>query len=54
MSELIYHIHYRAGFKMGKPEGLSSHGGEEKSAIDVHFFDAEEWQDFENDGIGEE
>ena len=39
MSEFIYYIHYRPGFKMGKPDGLSRRSGEEKCRMDVHFFD---------------
>ena len=39
MSEFIYHIHYRPGFKMGKPDGLSRRSGEEKSGMDAHFLD---------------
>ena len=31
MSEFIYHIHYRPGFKLGKPDGLSRRSEEEKS-----------------------
>ena len=53
MSEFIYHIHYRPGFKMGKPDGLSRRSGQEKSGIDTHFFDEEQLLDLENDNVGE-
>ena len=52
MSEFIYHIHYRPGFKMGKPDVLSRRSGEEKSRIDSHFFDEGQLQDLENDNVG--
>ena len=54
MSEFIYHIHYRPGFKMGKPDGLSRRSGEEKSGMDAHFCDIAQLLDLENDDIGEE
>ena len=53
-SEFIYHIHYRPGFKMGKPDGLCRCSGEEKSGMDAHFFDEEQLLDLENDNVGEE
>ena len=53
MSEFIYHIHYRPGFKMGKPDGLSRRSGEEKSAMDAHFFNEGQLLELENDDIGE-
>ena len=54
MSEFIYHIHYRPGFKIGKPDGLSRHLGKEKSAMDAHIVN--EWQllDLENNDVVEE
>ena len=54
MSEFIYHIHYRPGFKIGKPDGLSRHSGEEKSGMDPHLFDEGQLLDFENDNVGKE
>ena len=39
MSEFRYNIHYRPGTKMGKPDGLSRPSGEEKSGMDVKFFE---------------
>ena len=54
MSELIYHFHYRPGFKMGKPDGLSRRSGEEKSGMDAHLFDEGQLRDLENDDVGEE
>src|SRR5258706_4900792 len=38
MSEFSYQIHYRPGAKMGKPDGLSRRSGEEKSGMEVQFF----------------
>jgi len=38
MSEIIYHIHYQPGTKMGKGDGLSRHSGEEKSSMEARFF----------------
>ena len=54
MSEFIYHIHCRPGFKIGKPDGLSRHAGEEKSGMDTHFFDEGQFLDLENDDAVEE
>ena len=54
MSEFIYHIHYRPGFKVDKPDSLSRCSGEEKSGMDAHFFDEEQLLDLENDDTGEE
>ena len=54
MSEVIYHIHYRPGFKMGKPDGLSRHSGEEKSGMDADFFDEGQLLDLGNVDGGEE
>ena len=54
MSEFIYHIYYRPGFKMGKPDGLSRRSGEEKSGMDAHFCDEGQLLDLENDDDGEE
>ena len=53
MSEFIYHIHYRPGFKMGKPDALSRRSGEENWGIDEHFFDVGQLPDLENDVVGE-
>ena len=39
---------------MSKPDGLSRHSGEEKSAMDAHFFDEGQLLDLENDIVGEE
>ena len=54
MSELIYHIHYTPGFKMGKPGGLSRHSGEEQSGMDADFFDEGQFLYLENDDAGEQ
>ena len=54
MSEFIYHIHYRPGFKMGKPDGLSRRSGEEKCGMDAHCFDEGQLLGLENDDAGEE
>ena len=54
MSEFFYHIHYRPGFKMGKPDGLSRHSGEEKCRMDAHFLDEGQLLDLKNDDVGEE
>ena len=54
MSEFIYHIHYRPGFKIGKANGLSECLGEEKSAIDTDFFDEGQLLDLKNNNIVEE
>ena len=54
MSEFIYHIHYRPGFKMGKPDGLSKRSGEEKSGMDAHFFNKGQLPDHKNDDAREE
>ena len=53
MSKFIYHIHYRSGFKMSKPDGLSRHSEEEKSTMDAHIFDEGQLLDLENDNVGE-
>ena len=39
MSEFRCNIHYRRGTKMGKPDGLSTRSGEEKSAMYAKFFE---------------
>ena len=39
---------------MGKPNALSRRSGQEKSGIDVHFFDERQLLDLENDDVGEE
>ena len=54
MSGLIYHIHYRPGFKIGLPDGLSSHIGEGKSGVDVYFFEEEQLIDLKNDDVEKE
>ena len=54
MSEFIYHIHYRPGYKICKSDGLSRPAEEEKSGMDAHFFDERQLLDLENDNIGEE
>ena len=54
MYKFIYHIHYRPGFKIGKPDGLSRHSREEKSGMDSYFFNEGQLLDLENDDVGEE
>src|SRR5438445_2740750 len=54
MSEFMYQIHYRPGSKMGKPDGLSRRSGEEKSAMEVQFFEEGQLLDLEEDNDGEE
>ena len=54
MSEFIYHIYYRPGFKIGKPDGLSRRSGEEKCGMDIHFFNEGQLLDLEHDDVGEE
>ena len=54
MSEFIYHIYYRPGFKMWKAHGLSRRSGEEKSGMDAHFFDEGQLLDLKNGYVGEE
>ena len=54
MSKFSCHIHYRPEFKTDKPDGLFRLSGEEKSGMDTHFFDEEQWLDLENDEVGEE
>ena len=54
MFEFIYEVHYRPGFTMGKPGGLSRRLGEEKSRIDAHLFDEGLLPDLENDNVGKE
>jgi len=39
MSEFFYAIHYRPGTKMGKADGLSRRSGEEKSGMEMTFFE---------------
>jgi len=39
MSELFYNIHYRPVTKMGKADGLSRRSGEEKSSMEMKFFE---------------
>ena len=54
MSEFIYHIHYRPGFKIGKPNGLSRRSGEAKSEMKADFFNEGQLLDFENNDVEEE
>ena len=54
MFEFIYHIHYRPGFMMGKPDGLSRRSGQEKFGMDPHFFDEGQLLDLDNDDVEEE
>ena len=54
MFEFICHIHYRPGFKMGQPDGLSRCSKKQKSRMDIHFFDEKQLLDLENDDVGEE
>ena len=54
MYEFIYHIHYRPGFNIGKPDGLSRWLGEEKSGMDTNFFEEGQLVDLENDDVVEE
>ena len=53
MLEFTYHIHYRPGFKIGKPDGLSKRSEEDKSGMDTYFFDEGQLLDFKNDDVGE-
>ena len=54
MSEFIYSIHYRPGFKIGKLDRLSRCLVEEKSGMYMQFFDEGQLLDVENDNVGEE
>ena len=54
LSEFINHIHYRHGFKMGQPDGLSRCLGEEKSTMYTDFLYKGQLLDLENDDVGEE
>ena len=54
MSEFIYHIYYRLGFKMHKEDGQCGHFEKEKSVMDTHIFDEGQLLDLENDDIGKE
>ena len=54
MPEFIYHIHYRPGFKIGKPDGLSRRLGEEKFGMDAHFFDEGQLLNLKNNNVREE
>ena len=49
MSEFRYNIHYGPATKMRKPDGLSRHSGQEKSAMDAKFFDEGQLLDLEED-----
>ena len=39
---------------MGKPDGLSRHLGEEKSGMNVHYFNEGQLLELKNNNIGEE
>jgi len=39
MSEFFYTIHYRPGTKIDKADGLSRCSGEEKSGMEIRFFE---------------
>ena len=54
ISEYIHHIHYRPGFKFGKPDGQSVCSGEEESGFDVYFMDGGQLLDLDNNDIEEE
>ena len=54
MSKFIYHIHYRPGFKIGKPDSLSRRLGEEQSEIDAHVFNEVQLLGLDNDNVGNE
>ena len=54
MSEFSYNIHYRPGFKLGKPDGQSRCSEKEKSGMGAHLFNEGQLLDLENDDIGEE
>ena len=53
MSEFIYLSYYSFRLKMGKPDGLFRHSGEEKYRIDAYFFNERKLMDLENDNIRE-
>ena len=54
MSDFINYIHDRPGFKIGKHNGLFRGIREEKSGIDVHFFDEGKLLDLETDNVVKE
>lgn len=54
MSDFIYYIYYRPGFKIGKPKGLSSCSEEVKSGMEGHFLNIGKLMEIENDDVGEE
>ena len=54
MSEFIYHVYYRHGFMIGKPNTLSRRSGAGKSGMDANFFDERQLLDLENNDVGEE
>ena len=54
MSESMYYVHYRLGFQAGKPNGISWDSGEEKSGMNLYFFDEEQVMDLEDGDIWEE
>ena len=49
MYEFLYNIHYRRVIKIRKPDGLSRHSGEQKSAMDAKFFEEGQVLDLEED-----
>ena len=54
ISELIYHIHYHHGFKVGKQDELLRRSGKEKCRIDAYFCDKGHLLHLEKNNIGEE
>ena len=54
MSELIYYIYYRHGFKMGKRDGLSRRLRKEKLGINGHFFNRGQLLNLQNNNVEEE
>ena len=53
MSEFIYYIHYRPGYKMAELDGLSSSLGEQRSEMDAYSFDNGQLMYLKNNDIGE-
>ena len=54
MSEFIYCVHYRPGFRMVKPNSLSRYLVKEKSRIYAQFFDEVQLLDQDNDDVGDD
>ena len=54
MSEFNYHVYYRPGFKLAKPNGLTRRLVEEKYEMDTDFFDEGQLLDLKNDNVGKE